>query len=92
MDNFDLKKYLAENKLLKEEELYESEGQITGKVKATLKSLLKQLKSEPKENVKTYLASVYRDIKRGDGDQYEDMSVEDMVEDYENYIQEKSDE
>jgi hypothetical protein len=92
--NFDMEE-LDENyttkwkNFLNEEE--ESEGQITGKVKATLKSLLKQLKSEPKENVKLYLASVYRDIKRGDGGQYEDMSIEDMIEDYENYIQEKSD-
>tara|TARA_R110002167_G_scaffold92986_3_gene249545 strand:+ start:688 stop:849 length:162 start_codon:yes stop_codon:yes gene_type:complete len=50
-----------------------------------------KLEDEPKGDVGLYLDSVKRDIKRGDVAQYQEMSIEDMVEDYENYIQDKMD-
>lgn len=56
-----------------------------------IKDLMIKLKDEPKDNVELYLDSVKRDIKRGDVAQYKEMSIEDMVEDYENYIQDKMD-
>jgi hypothetical protein len=56
-----------------------------------IKDLMIKLKDEPKDNVELYLDSVKRDIKRGDVAQYQEMSIEDMVEDYENYIQDRMD-
>ena len=54
-----------------------------------IKDLMNKLKDEPKEQVKLYIDSVGRDVKRGDIAQYQEMSIDDMVEDYENYIQDK---
>ena len=89
---FNLKKYLEDHSEddgdLKEDEKTPT---ITGTLKKKLKDLLINLKGEDKGNIKLYLSAVYADIKRGDTDQYEDMSLEDMVEDFENYIQEKTD-
>ena len=60
-------------------------------VATKIKDLMVKLEDEPKGDVGLYLDSVKRDIKRGDVAQYQEMSIEDMVEDYENYIQDKMD-
>ena len=60
-------------------------------VATKIKDLMVRLEDEPKDNVGLYLDSVKRDIKRGDVAQYQEMSIDDMVEDYENYIQDKMD-
>jgi len=49
------------------------------------------LEREPAENVEMYLASVERDLKRGDKEQYENMTIEDMIEDYNVYIDDRMD-
>ena len=55
-----------------------------------LSQVMFKLQDDPKEYVKLYMDSVARDIKRGDKAQYDEMSVEDMIEDYQNYIADKS--
>ena len=55
-----------------------------------LSQVMFKLQDDPKEYVKLYMDSVARDIKRGGIDIYDDMSVEDMIEDYQNYIADKS--
>jgi len=55
-----------------------------------LSQVMFKLQDDPKEYVKLYMDSVARDIQRGDKAQYDEMSVEDMIEDYQNYIADKS--
>jgi hypothetical protein len=52
-----------------------------------------KIKPEEKDMFKTYQESVMRDIKAGGSrlSQYEDFTVEDMTEDYKNYIADKMD-
>ncbi len=47
------------------------------------------LKNEIDSQVEVYLDSVRRDISRGDLDQYAEMDVDDIIEDFENYIADK---
>ena len=60
-------------------------------IESKLMKLQNALEREPVEYVEMYLASVERDLKRGDIAQYEDMTIEDMVEDYNVYIDDKMD-
>ena len=55
-----------------------------------LSQVMFKLQDQPKEYIKMYMDSVARDIKRGGAAQYDDMSVDDMIEDYDNYIADKS--
>jgi hypothetical protein len=55
-----------------------------------LSQVMFKLQDDPKEYVKLYMDSVARDIQRGSKAQYDEMSVEDMIEDYQNYIADKS--
>jgi hypothetical protein len=55
-----------------------------------LSQVMFKLQDDPQEYVKLYMDSVSRDIKRGDQAQYDVMSVEDMIEDYQNYISDRS--
>ena len=60
-------------------------------IESKLMKLQNALEREPVEYVEMYLASVERDLKRGDIAQYENMTIEDMVEDYNVYIDDKMD-
>ena len=60
-------------------------------VATKIKDLMVKLEDEPKDWVGLYLDSVKRDIKRGDVAQYQEMSIDELVEDYKNYIQDKMD-
>ena len=58
--------------------------------KAKLEDFIKYaLKNEIDSQVEVYLDSVRRDISRGDLDQYVEMDVDDIIEDFENYIADK---
>lgn len=60
--------------------------------KTKLEDFIKSaLKDEIDSQVEVYLDSVRRDISRGDLDQYAEMDVEDIIEDFENYIADKLD-
>jgi len=50
-----------------------------------------KLQDEPKHMVDAYKESLANDIRLNGKEQYEDYSVEDFVEDYENYIADKMD-
>lgn len=65
---------------------------LDGKTKFAIKTALKRLRGQPQEHIKLWLSSIMRDIKFGGTNPYENMSVEDLIEDFENYIQEKNDE
>mgnify|MGYP003638716572 FL=1 len=60
-------------------------------IESKLMKLQNALEREPAENVEMYLASVERDLKRGDKAQYENMTIEDMIEDYNVYIDDRMD-
>ena len=60
-------------------------------IESKLMKLQNALEREPAENVEMYLASVERDLKRGDKEQYENMTIEDMIEDYNVYIDDRMD-
>jgi len=60
-------------------------------IESKLMKLQNALEREPAENVEMYLASVERDLKRGDKEQYENMTIEDMIEDYNVYINDRMD-
>ena len=60
-------------------------------IESKLMKLQNALEREPVEYVEMYLASVERDLKRGDTAQYENMTIEDMIEDYNVYIDDKMD-
>jgi len=64
-----------------------------GHVMMLLDKVESQLKPEEKAMFKTYQESVMRDIQAGGSrlSQYEDFTVEDMTEDYKNYIGDKMD-
>jgi hypothetical protein len=47
------------------------------------------LQDEIPEQVDLYVDSVLRDIKRGDISQYTEMDDDDIIEDFQNYIQDK---
>lgn len=66
-----------------------NEYQQSNSIKDKLISLKNKLKEYPSYLVKQYTESIIRDIKRGDGEQYNDMSVKDMVEDFINYMDDK---
>jgi hypothetical protein len=48
-----------------------------------------KLQDQPKDMVKAYKDSLANDIRLNGKEQYEDYSVEDFIEDYENYIGDK---
>ena len=50
-----------------------------------------KLQDEPKEMLDAYKESLANDIRLNGKEQYEDYSVEDFVEDYENYIADRMD-
>ena len=50
-----------------------------------------RLQDEPKEMLDAYKASLANDIRLNGKDAYADYSVEDFIEDYENYIGDKMD-
>ena len=50
-----------------------------------------KLQDEPKEMVSAYKASLANDIRLNGKEQYADYSVEDFIEDYENYVGDKMD-
>jgi len=60
-------------------------------IESKLMKLQNALEREPAEYVEMYLASVERDLKRGDKEQYENMTIEDMIEDYNVYIDDRMD-
>jgi hypothetical protein len=76
-----------------EEEMNEETKDIKGHIMMLLDKLESKLGKDEKDNFSTYQESVMRDIKAG-GDrlnQYEEFTVDDMEEDYRNYISDKMD-
>jgi NTP pyrophosphatase (non-canonical NTP hydrolase) len=76
-----------------EEEMNEETKDIKGHIMMLLDKLESKLGKDKKDNFSTYQESVMRDIKAG-GDrlnQYEEFTVDDMEEDYRNYISDKMD-
>lgn len=76
-----------------EEEMNEETKDIKGHVMMLLDKLESKLGKGEKDNFSTYQESVMRDVKAG-GDrlnQYEEFTVDDMEEDYRNYISDKMD-
>ena len=69
---------------------YITEEDASNDLGKKLSQVMFKLQDDPKEYVKLYMDSVARDIQRGDKAQYDEMSVEDMIEDYQNYIADKS--
>ena len=69
---------------------YLNEDEDSNDLDKKLSQLMSKLQDQPKEYIKMYMDSVARDIKRGDIAQYDEMSVDDMIEDYDNYIDDKS--
>jgi hypothetical protein len=61
-------------------------------ISSTLSQALFKLEGEPKHMVDAYKASLANDIRINGKEQYADYSVEDFIEDYENYIQDRLDE
>jgi hypothetical protein len=76
-----------------EEEMNEEIKDVKGHAMMLLDKVESQIKPEEKDMFKTYQESVMRDIKSGGSrlNQYEEFSVEDMMEDYRNYISDKMD-
>ncbi len=60
-------------------------------IESKLMKLQNALEREPAEYVEMYLASVERDLKRGNKEEYENMTIEDMIEDYNVYIDDRMD-
>jgi hypothetical protein len=58
-------------------------------VSSTLSQALFKLEDEPKHMVDAYKKSLANDIRINGKEQYADYSVEDFIEDYENYIQDR---
>jgi len=69
---------------------YLNEDEDSNDLDKKLSQVMFKLQDQPKEYIKMYMDSVARDVKRGDAAQYDDMSVDDMIEDYDNYIADKS--
>jgi hypothetical protein len=69
---------------------YLNEDEDSNDLDKKLSQLMFKLQDQPKEYIKMYMDSVARDIKRGAIAQYDEMSVDDMIEDYDNYIADKS--
>lgn len=60
-------------------------------VEKVMSQALFKLQDEPKHMIDAYKESLANDIRLNGKEQYEDYSVEDFVEDYENYIADKMD-
>jgi hypothetical protein len=69
---------------------YLNEDEDSNDLDKKLSQVMFKLQDQPKEYIKMYMDSVARDVKRGDDAQYDDMSVDDIIEDYDNYIADKS--
>ena len=76
-----------------EEEMNEETKDIKGHIMMLLDKLESKLGKDEKDNFSTYQESVMRDIKSGGNrlNQYEEFTVDDMEEDYRNYISDKMD-
>jgi len=85
VDRIGLEPYIDENN--SNPTIFEGDNDLDKK----LSLLQAKIKNHPKSHIQLYIDSVNRDIKRGAASQYDDMSVEDMVEDFENYIADKRD-
>jgi hypothetical protein len=60
-------------------------------VEKVMSQAMFKLQDEPKEMLDAYKASLANDIRLNGQDAYADYSVEDFIEDYENYIADKMD-
>lgn len=60
-------------------------------VEKVMSQAMFKLQDEPKDMLDAYKASLANDIRLNGKDQYEDYTVEDFIEDYENYIADKMD-
>jgi len=80
-------KYLTNRRAAIAKNLKEADG-----VSSTLSQALFKLEDEPKHMVDAYKKSLANDIRINGKEQYADYSVEDFIEDYENYIQDRLDE
>lgn len=77
----------AFDRIDKEEDVYPGKYPV----EKIMSQALFRLQDEPKEMLDAYKASLANDIRLNGKEQYEDYSVEDFVEDYENYIADKMD-
>ena len=71
------------------EEIERMSSQSTDPISSLIDLAKSELAGEPQEMVDMYFDSVERDIQAGRTQQYETMSVDDMVEDYNEYINNK---
>jgi len=92
--NTKLNKFLNEesfdqafDRIDKEEDVYPGKYPV----EKIMSQAMFRLQDEPKEMLDAYKASLANDIRLNGKEQYEDYSVEDFVEDYENYIADKMD-
>jgi hypothetical protein len=77
----------AFDRIDKEEDVYPGKYPV----EKIMSQAMFRLQDEPKEMLDAYKASLANDIRLNGKEQYEDYSVEDFVEDYENYIADKMD-
>ena len=80
----------ARNKMYDLKRQKESMSSADDDLVKKLSQVMFKLQNDPQEYVKLYMDSVARDIKRGGDYIYDEMSVEDMIEDYQNYIADRS--
>jgi gas vesicle protein len=71
------------------EEIERMSSQSTDPILSLIDLTKSELAGEPQEMVDMYFDSVERDIQAGRTEQYETMSVDDMIEDYNEYINDK---
>ena len=60
-----------------------------GSIEQVMSQAFFQLQDEPEEMVKAYKDSLANDIRLNGEEQYTDFSVEDFIEDYQNYISDR---
>ena len=72
-----------------EQDMMEEKGNINEDMDKVLSQAMFKLQDQPKDLVKAYKDSLANDIRLNGKESYADYSVEDFIEDYENYVGEK---
>jgi len=72
-----------------EQDMMEEKGNMNEDMDKVLSQAMFKLQDQPKDLVKAYKDSLANDIRLNGKESYADYSVEDFIEDYENYVGEK---
>ena len=72
-----------------EQDMMEEKGDMNEDMDKVLSQAMFKLQDQPKDLVKAYKDSLANDIRLNGKESYADYSVEDFIEDYENYVGEK---